>query len=135
MQHLVADGSPQAATYAGLFLAVFSLAETLTGFWWGSLSDKIGRKLVILLGLGGTIISLLLLGFSSNIWMAIFARLLGGALNGNTGVVQTMVGEIVVHSEHEGNWYTRPFSFPFANECRQLEHTLLYHFSSVLAAQ
>ena len=103
MQYLVADDSSQAATYAGLFLAVFSLAETLTGFWWGSLSDKIGRKPVILFGLGGTIISLLLLGFSSNIWMAILARLIGGALNGNTGVVQTMVGEIVIHSEHEGN--------------------------------
>jgi MFS family permease len=100
MKFLIEDTS-QAASYAGVFIAVFSLAETLTGFWWGSLSDKIGRKPVLLLGCGGTIISLLLLGFSSNIWMAILARILGGALNGNVGVVQTMVGEMVTRPEHE----------------------------------
>ena len=95
------DDTSNAAFYAGIFIAVFSLAESLTGFWWGALSDHIGRKPVILLGCGGTMISLFVLGFSSNIWMAVLGRALGGALNGNVGVVQTMVGEIVTRPEHE----------------------------------
>ena len=33
--------------------------------------------------------------------MALFGRFLGGALNGNIGVIQTMVGELVVNPDHE----------------------------------
>ena len=45
--------------------------------------------------------SLLVVGFSANFWMALFGRFIGGALNGNIGVIQTMVGELVVNPKHE----------------------------------
>jgi|SRR4051812_6784644 MFS family permease len=90
-----------AALYAGIFLASFSLAESMTAFLWGTLSDKIGRKPVLLLGCGGTALSMLVMGFSTNIYMAIIGRAFGGGLNGNIGVVQTMVGEIVTNPKHE----------------------------------
>lgn len=70
------------------------------GMYWGGLSDRIGRKPVLLVGCFGTMISMLILGFSSNIWVALFGRLFGGALNGNIGVIQTMVGELVKKPEH-----------------------------------
>ncbi|PYI09314.1 MFS general substrate transporter [Aspergillus sclerotiicarbonarius CBS 121057] len=112
MEHLLGDTTTNAAFYAGLFVAAFSLTETLTGFWWGALSDRIGRKPVLLLGCAGTIVSLFVLGFSMNIGMAILGRALGGALNGNVGVVQTMVGEMVTRPEHEARAYAViPFFF------------------------
>ncbi|QKX64650.1 uncharacterized protein TRUGW13939_11826 [Talaromyces rugulosus] len=112
MQYLLGAKTSNAAFYAGVFIAVFSLAESLTGFWWGALSDRVGRKPVLLLGCGGTMISLFVLGFSSNIWMAVLGRALGGALNGNIGVVQTMVGEMVTRPEHEPRAYAvMPFFF------------------------
>lgn len=70
------------------------------GMYWGGLSDRIGRKPVLLVGCFGTMISMLILGFSANIWVALFGRLFGGALNGNIGVIQTMVGELVKRPEH-----------------------------------
>lgn len=70
------------------------------GMYWGGLSDRIGRKPVLLVGCFGTMISMLILGFSSNIWVAVFGRLFGGALNGNIGVIQTMVAELVTKPEH-----------------------------------
>ena len=90
-----------AGLYAGLFLGSFSLAETFTGFLWGGLSDKIGRKPTLLLGCAGTAVSMLVIGFSTNIWVAIIGRAFGGGLSGNVGIVQTMVGELVTNPKHE----------------------------------
>ena len=60
-----------------------------------------GRKPVVLLGCLGTIVSLLSVGLATNFWMALIGRALGGALNGNMGVIQTMVGEMITNPKHE----------------------------------
>jgi len=60
---------------------------------------------IVILGCLGTMSSLLLVGFASNFWMALAGRVLGGALNGNIGVIQTMVGEIVKDPKHERKWF------------------------------
>lgn len=90
-----------ASFYAGILISAFSLAEALTGMFWGSLSDRLGRKPVLLSGCFGTMLSLLLVGLAPNFWVALVGRALGGALNGNIGVIQTMVGELVKRPEHE----------------------------------
>lgn len=90
-----------ASFYAGLLISSFSLAEAMMGMFWGDLSDRIGRKPVLLVGCLGTLLSLVLVGFASNIWMALIGRAFGGLLNGNIGVIQTMVGELVTKPEHE----------------------------------
>lgn len=100
-------GDPEnAATYAGLLIAAFSLAESLTGVFWGGLSDKFGRKPVLLLGCIGTMVSLLIVGMAKSFWVALLGRVLGGLLNGNAGVIQTMVGEIVTNPAHEPKAYS-----------------------------
>ena len=101
LKSLVNDDSKDAAFYAGLFFAAFSFAESLTGVLWGTLSDRIGRKPVLLLGCAGTIVSTLVIGFAQNVWVALIGRALGGALNGNVGVVQTVVAELTKNPKHE----------------------------------
>ncbi|EPS26019.1 hypothetical protein POX_c04395 [Penicillium oxalicum] len=100
----MASGS-DASFYAGVLISAFSLAEAMTGMFWGSLSDRVGRKPVLLSGCFGTMLSLLLVGFAPNFWVALLGRALGGALNGNIGVIQTMVGELVKRPEHEPRAY------------------------------
>jgi MFS family permease len=46
--------------YAGITAASFSLSQFFTGIAWGRASDKIGRKPVIIMGLLGTLTSLLI---------------------------------------------------------------------------
>ncbi|KAI9804840.1 MAG: hypothetical protein M1825_001209 [Sarcosagium campestre] len=94
-----------ASFYAGLLISAFALCESFTGMFWGILSDRVGRKPVLLLGCAGTVVSLLIVGFSTNIWVALAGRAVGGLLNGNMGVIQTMVGELVSKPEHEPRAY------------------------------
>ncbi|WPH02888.1 Hypothetical protein R9X50_00575600 [Acrodontium crateriforme] len=94
-----------ASFYAGILISAFSLAESLTGMYWGGVSDRIGRKPVLLIGCFGTIASLLIVGLSSNFWIALLGRVVGGLLNGNIGVIQTMVGELVLNPKHEPKAY------------------------------
>ncbi|KAH6673736.1 major facilitator superfamily domain-containing protein [Halenospora varia] len=95
-----------ASFYAGLLISAFALAESLTGMYWGGLSDRVGRKPVLLCGCLGTMLSMIMVGFSANIWMALAGRAIGGFLNGNIGVIQTMVAELVTKPEHEPRAYS-----------------------------
>jgi len=79
--HITNDGK-QTAMYAGMVTSAFAFAEFSTGVVWGRISDKFGRKPVLLCGLAGTGISMLVFGFSPNITTALIARALGGLLNG-----------------------------------------------------
>ncbi|KAK3997394.1 major facilitator superfamily domain-containing protein [Cladorrhinum sp. PSN332] len=95
-----------ASFYAGLLISSFALAEASMGMYWGGLSDRIGRKPVLLLGCIGTMLSMIMVGFASNIWIALAGRTIGGLLNGNIAVIQTMVGELVTKPEHEPKAYS-----------------------------
>lgn len=111
----------QIAVYAGMVTSAFTFAEFSTGVLWGRLSDKIGRKPVLLTGLAGTGLSMLIFGFAPSLPIALLARALGGVLNGyvplllttsresvevnrscrNIGVLQTTVAELVTVKEHQ----------------------------------
>ncbi|KAF2211838.1 hypothetical protein CERZMDRAFT_42569 [Cercospora zeae-maydis SCOH1-5] len=93
------------ALYAGLVTSVFAAAECLGAGFWGSLSDRLGRKPILLTGLAGTGISMLMFGFAPNLPVALLARALGGALNGNIGVLQTTVNEVVKVEAHQARAY------------------------------
>ena len=79
--HITTD-ERQIALYAGMVTSAFAFAEFSTGVVWGRLSDKIGRKPVLIGGLGGTALSMIVFGFSTSLPMALMARALGGLLNG-----------------------------------------------------
>lgn len=98
----ITDNEQRIALYVGMVISAFALAEAMSSCLWGRLSDKIGRKLILLSGLAGTGISMLVFGFSSNIYMALIARALGGLLNGNIGVLQTTISEVVKNESHKG---------------------------------
>ncbi|KAG7287039.1 hypothetical protein NEMBOFW57_006539 [Staphylotrichum longicolle] len=115
-----------AAFYAGLLISAFSLAEALMGMYWGGLSDRIGRKPVLLLGCVGTMFSMVMVGFASNIWIALAGRAFGGLLNGNIAVIQTMVGELVTKPEHE------PRAFSIIVPPPRPEGSLFYRFPYLL---
>jgi MFS family permease len=74
------------AVYAGMVTSAFAFAEFSSGVVWGRLSDRIGRKPVLITGLAGTALSMLIFGFAPNLPVALLARALGGLLNGYVDV-------------------------------------------------
>lgn len=78
----ITDDPNKISVYAGMVTSAFTLAEFSTGVMWGRFSDKVGRKPILLMGLTGTAISALIFGFAPSLSVALFARALGGLLNG-----------------------------------------------------
>ncbi|ORX86491.1 MFS general substrate transporter, partial [Basidiobolus meristosporus CBS 931.73] len=90
----VGENVEDVSSYAGLIAASFAIAQFISGIPWGALSDRIGRKPVILMGLVGSTIGILLFGLSRSYIMAITGRSLAGLLNGNIGVIKSMLAEM-----------------------------------------
>lgn len=110
VQDLNGGDDTDASFYAGLLVSAYAVAEALTSMGWGILSDRYGRKPVVLFGLVGVAISSLIFGLAQSYWVALLARFVGGALNGNVSVMQTMVAEMVKNPDHEPRAYAvQPF--------------------------
>ncbi|KAL0143609.1 major facilitator superfamily domain-containing protein [Mucor lusitanicus] len=91
--HLSND-EKEIGAYAGWITSVFFIAQFCTAIMWGRVSDRYGRRPVLLTGLIGNTISSCLFGLSKSLWWAIGARALCGIMNGNSGVARSMVSEI-----------------------------------------
>ncbi|KAH7915289.1 MFS general substrate transporter [Hygrophoropsis aurantiaca] len=80
--------------YAGVIESIFFVTQAITVLRWSQLSDRIGRKPVLLIGLSGLCISMLCFGLSRTFVTLIISRCICGVLNGNSGVMKSMMGEL-----------------------------------------
>ncbi|KAI6010769.1 major facilitator superfamily domain-containing protein [Pisolithus orientalis] len=80
--------------YVGLVHSLFFMTEACTIFHWSRASDMIGRKPVLMTGLLGLAVSMYCFGLSKTFLGLLFSRCLSGALNGNIGVMKSMIVEI-----------------------------------------
>jgi MFS family permease len=94
-------GIPKAevAKWAGLTTAISSFAQAVMAVYWGTASDRFGRKPIILLGLTFTMIFSLAFGLSKSLAMLISCRGMIGFMNGNVGIIRTAVAEMVTDKE------------------------------------
>ncbi|KAI8827909.1 major facilitator superfamily domain-containing protein [Chytriomyces cf. hyalinus JEL632] len=76
--------------YVAFIASSFSLAQFCTGW----ISERTGRKPVLLIGLIGNAISLLLFGQAHTLQAAIASRMLCGMLYGNVGICKSIIGEV-----------------------------------------
>lgn len=102
---------------AGVLQGSFTAAQIITSILWGRAADQpgVGRKLVLNIGLIGTGITMLGVGFSTTYSQAVFWRVLGGAVNGTVGSARTMVAECVDKRWHPRAFLLLPAAFNVAN--------------------
>lgn len=79
IEHFGAGGSAM-----GLLMAIYAVMQLIFAPIWGRMSDRYGRKPIILVGVLGNAISQLLFGLSTQLWMLFAARALAGILSSAT---------------------------------------------------
>lgn len=80
--------------FGGALGAVYSFLQFLAAPLWGALSDKIGRRPVLLISVAGLAFSYLLWFFSGSFTLLILARFIGGIMGGNISTATAVVADI-----------------------------------------
>lgn len=94
-----ADTFGATAFQNGLLVGVFSLAQLLAAPLWGRLSDRVGRKPVLLVSVCGTALGFFMMGAAGALWMLFVARTIDGFSGGNIGTAQAYLADISAPEE------------------------------------
>ncbi|WP_292943997.1 MFS transporter [Mucilaginibacter sp. 44-25] len=97
----------------GLLTATFSIAQFIATPILGSLSDKWGRKPILIISLVGTAASFVLFGLANSIFMLFAARVLDGLTGGNISVAQAMISDISSPKDRAKNFGILSSAFGF----------------------
>ena len=84
----------------GLLMASMSAMQFLFAPLWGRVSDRIGRKPVLLAGLLGFALTFIMVGVSTQLWMLFVALIIGGILTASIWpAVLAYIADITTHEE------------------------------------
>ena len=78
----------------GLLVAVYAAASLIGAPVLGRLSDRYGRRPLLLVSIFGTFIGFVMLAFAQNIWMLFLARIIDGLTAGNISIAQAYISDV-----------------------------------------
>lgn len=98
-----------------LLFSAYSIGSFFGEPFWGRLSDRIGRKPLLMSTISGNCLCYLALAFAPNIYVAFLVRLLGGAASGNGSVVQGYIADVTPPEERAGRmaWLGAAYNLGF----------------------
>jgi DHA1 family multidrug resistance protein-like MFS transporter len=90
-------------TELGLLTASYAVMRLICGPIWGSLSDRMGRKPILLIGIFGYVITMIWFGLATQLWMLFAARILSGILSSATApTTMAYIGDSTPEKERGG---------------------------------
>ena len=95
--HSLAPGASDeqvAVLFGGLLGSLYSILQFFASPFWGRLSDRVGRRKVLLFTVAGTAFSYLLWIFAGQFWMLVLARGFGGIMAGNISVATAAIADV-----------------------------------------
>ena len=81
-------------TTTGILIASYAVMQLIGAPILGRLSDRFGRRPVLLISVFGTFLGFLLLGFANALWMLFASRILDGLTGGNLSVAQAYISDV-----------------------------------------
>ena len=93
---LYATGSIFHATnfQLGMLVGIYSFLQLICSPLFGKISDRVGRKPVLLVSVTGTCIGFLVMGAAGSLWMLFLARIIDGASGGNISTAQACIADV-----------------------------------------
>jgi MFS transporter, DHA1 family, multidrug resistance protein len=90
-------------TELGLLTASYAVMRLIFGPIWGGLSDRFGRKPILLIGILGYVITMIWFGLANTLWMLFAARILSGILSSATApTTMAYIGDSSPEDERGG---------------------------------
>jgi len=80
--------------FVGILISSNALTAMIFGPIWGKLSDKYGRKRILVISQAGTGLSFLILATSNSVYIIMFSRILDGVFGGQIPVVRAYISDI-----------------------------------------
>lgn len=93
------DDNFKVVLFGGILSSIYALLQFICAPLWGGLSDRIGRRPVLLWTVAGTALSYVIWALSGSFWLFIAARLLGGGFGGNLSVATAAVADVTSRAE------------------------------------
>jgi MFS family permease len=91
--------SPQVITP---ILGSYSLCQLLAAPYWGALSDRHGRRAILMSSLAGACVSYAILGLATNIWWLLLSRMLAGFMAGNISAAFAYAADVSTPAKRAG---------------------------------
>ena len=88
-----------AVFFGGILSSLFSILQFVFAPFWGSVSDRHGRRGVLTMTIAGTALGYLLWVCSGSFWMFLVSRIVSGAFSGNLSVATAAVADVTTRQE------------------------------------
>jgi MFS transporter, DHA1 family, tetracycline resistance protein len=81
-------------TVVGALVSIYALCQLVAGPYLGRLSDRVGRRPVLLVSQIGTLIGFIVLALAHQIWVIFLSRMIDGATAGNLTIAQAYISDV-----------------------------------------
>ena len=98
-----ADRFGASGTQVGLLITVYSIAQFFLAPVWGRLSDRVGRRPILIFGLLGSAVSYVVFGYAASLTVLFVSRILAGIGGATVPVAQAYIADITPPEKRAGN--------------------------------
>jgi MFS transporter, DHA1 family, tetracycline resistance protein len=81
-------------TVVGELVSIYAICQLIAGPILGQLSDRLGRRPILLVSQAGTLVGFLILAFARHVWLLFLARAIDGATAGNLTIAQAYISDV-----------------------------------------